>query len=197
MTLSTRLAIPLAAALTLSGCLSFGPKPPPTLIRLQPAETAPADAGSALAPGRAVTVMVPSVPAELSVLRVPVRSGTAALAYLENAQYADAPARLFRDLLMESIRARTGRPTLEGRDYHLAPGARLSTRIDQFAVDADGSKVDMVVDAVLQTQGTAPPTTRRFEAHVPIAAVDAASVSPILGQAANQVAQQIADWVGR
>jgi cholesterol transport system auxiliary component len=39
--------------------------------------------------------------------------------------------------------------------------------------------------------------TRRFEARVPVAVADAANVSPALNQAANEVATQVAAWIGR
>ncbi|USI74092.1 ABC-type transport auxiliary lipoprotein family protein [Sphingomonas morindae] len=189
-------ALALAALALLPGCVSFGPKPPPSLIRFAPAAMAPADAGAPLTPARAVTVMVPTTPNELAAPRVPVRSGAADLAYLKDAQYADSPARLFRDLLMETIRARTGRPALEGRDYHLAGGSVLNSRIDTLSVDAGQRRVDLVVDAVLKTPNQ-DAMTRRFEAHVPVTAVTAPAVTPALSQAANDVAVQIADWVGR
>jgi cholesterol transport system auxiliary component len=32
---------------------------------------------------------------------------------------------------------------------------------------------------------------------VPVAAIDAVNAGPALGQAANQVAAEVADWVGR
>jgi cholesterol transport system auxiliary component len=38
--------------------------------------------------------------------------------------------------------------------------------------------------------------TRRFEARVPLASIDGASVPPALNQAANQVAAEVAAWLG-
>jgi cholesterol transport system auxiliary component len=38
---------------------------------------------------------------------------------------------------------------------------------------------------------------RRFEARVPVAKIDAEQAGPALSQAANQVAAQVADWVGK
>ena len=38
---------------------------------------------------------------------------------------------------------------------------------------------------------------RRFEARVPIAAIEANAASQGINQAANQVAGQVADWVGK
>lgn len=200
-TFPLRLALVAGLAAPLAGCITLGTKPPPTLIRLTAAQQAPAGAGVPIDPDATLTVMVPSAPAEVAVTRVPVRSGAADLSYLKDALYADVPTKLFRDLLLDVIRARTGRTTLEGRDYHLAGGPRLTGRVDTLAVDAGRRTVDMVFDAVLQRPGPegTPPTatTRRFEAHVPVSAVDAASVTPALSQAANEVAVQVADWVGR
>ncbi len=39
-------------------------------------------------------------------------------------------------------------------------------------------------------------TTQRFEARVPAATPDAAGVGPALNQAANQIAADVARWVG-
>ncbi len=130
--------LPLTA---LAGCISLGPKTPAELMRLTPAQTAPADTGEAIAAGRAVTVSYPLAPMELSAVRVPVRSGQTTLAYVKDATWADTPTHLFRDLLAETIRARTDRPVLDPRDYHLAPGLRLTGRIQQFGLDGDTMQV--------------------------------------------------------
>ncbi len=191
--LSLLAGLPLLA---LAGCLSFGEKPPPELIRLTSAESAPAGTAAAVSAGSAVTVMVPASPAEIATTRVPVRSGDTALAYLKGAQWSDIPARLFRDLLAETIRARTGRPTLDGRDYHLAPGPRLMGRIEQFGLDAGSMQVVMVYDATID-RGENSLETRRFEAHAPARNATEAGVAPGLNSVANQVAGQIVDWMGK
>ncbi len=192
-------SLPLLAALpalALAGCISLGPKTPAELLRLTPVQTAPADTGEAVAAGRAVTVVYPVVPMELSAVRVPVRSGQTTLAYVKDATWADTPAHLFRDLLAETIRARTDRPVLDPRDYHLAPGLRLTGRIQQFGLDADSSQVAMIYDATLQyPDGRI--QTRRFSATAPASAATSAGVAPALNTVANQVAAQVADWVGR
>jgi cholesterol transport system auxiliary component len=53
----------------------------------------------------------------------------------------------------------------------------------------------LVYDAAL-ARGADRVETRRFEARVPVAAVDAASAAPALNQAANQVADEVAAWIG-
>jgi cholesterol transport system auxiliary component len=186
----------LLPALALAGCVSFGPKPPPELLRLTPAQTMPAGQEMPLTAGQSVTVLVPTAPAELSNNRVPVRSGTAQLAYLKGAQWADVPTRLFRDLLAETIRTRTGRPTLDVRDYHLAPGMRLSGRLQSFGLNAGSMQVDVVYDATIQREGNRI-ETRRFEGHAPAASVHEVAVAQALNTAANDVAAQVADWVGK
>ena len=50
-------------------------------------------------------------------------------------------------------------------------------------------------DAIRQV-GNGPVTTQRFEAVVPVADAEPATIAPALNQAANQVARQVADWVG-
>jgi cholesterol transport system auxiliary component len=186
----------LLPALALAGCISLGPKPPAELLRLTPAEQAPAGAGEAVAPGRAVTVMIPFAPSEIANTRVPVHAGNTQLTYVKDAVWGDMPNKLFRDLLAETIRVRTGRPVLDARDYHLAPGMKLSGRLQQFGVDAGAHQAMLVYDATLQ-RSDKQIETKRFTATAPIDAVTNAGVAPGLNTVANQVAQQVADWVGR
>ena len=63
----------------------------------------------------------------------------------------------------------------------------------------DATRRDAVVmfDATLQRNGQTNIEKRRFEARVPVGKIDATTVGPALNQAANQVAQQVSDWVGR
>jgi cholesterol transport system auxiliary component len=196
MTRKIRALAPLTGLAALSGCISLGGKLPPTLLRLTPAQSAPAGDAALLTAGRAVTVMIPTTPTEIATNRVPVRKGQTDLAYVKSAQWSDAPAKLFRDLLAETIRARTGRVTLDPRDYHLAPGTRLAGRIQQFGLDAGSMQVVMVYDATLQRTDSQI-ETRRFEAHAAAGAATEAGVAPGLNSVANQVADQVADWVGR
>ena len=192
---STRLLAALAAAAALSGCLSFGSKPPPFLLRLTP-EAAPAAAARAAPTEQAITVVVPTVGQELNTPRVPVRSaGGTHVAYVENAQWVDQPANLFARLLSETISARTGRVVLDPRQFTFDPGQRLTGSLHTFGIDADAMQAVVVYDAAV-ARGSEAVETRRFEARVPIAAVDAASAADALNRAANQVAGEVAGWVG-
>jgi cholesterol transport system auxiliary component len=186
----------LLAALALPGCVSLTGKVPSSLIRMTPSAMAPAGSPAPVTTGQALTVLIPTAPAEIATMRVPVHSGASTLSYVKDAQYADFPARLFRDLLSETIRVRTGRTVLDVRDYHIAPGPKLSGRLVQFGLDSGTMTVVMVYDAILQQDATHS-STQRFEARVPVSAATAGGVAPGLDQAANQVAAQVADWVGR
>jgi cholesterol transport system auxiliary component len=186
----------LALVAVLPGCVSLTGKVPAELIRLTPAATAPAGTAEPLTNGKAITVLVPTTPAEIATMRVPVRFGASRLSYVKDAQYADFPARLFRDVLAETIEVRTGRPAIDIRDYHLAPGPKLSGRIIEYGLDSGSMNVVMIFDALLQHDATHT-DTQRFEAHVPVSAATEAGVAPALDQAANDVAAKVADWVGR
>jgi cholesterol transport system auxiliary component len=183
----------LAAALAVSGCLSFGAKPPPTLMRLT-SDVQPGAAARTAGPGAAITVVPPSVPAELNTPRVPVRTGTTQVAYVKDAQWVEAPNILFARLLSATIAGRTGRVVLDPKQFTFDPGQRLTGTLQAFGLDADRMEAVLVYDAAVSRGDSV--ETRRFEAHVPVAALDAASAPAALNQAANQVAAEVAAWVG-
>jgi cholesterol transport system auxiliary component len=190
----TRPFLALAAALAVSGCLSFGAKPPPTLMRLT-ADAQPAAAGRTGSAGEAITVVPPSAPAELATPRVPVRTGATQVAYLKDAQWVEAPGFLFARLLSDTIAARTGRIVLDPKQFTFDPGQRLTGTLQAFGLDADRMEAVLVYDAAV-SRGNDAVETKRFEARVPVPALDAASAPAALNQAANQVATEVAAWVG-
>ncbi|WP_230482563.1 ABC-type transport auxiliary lipoprotein family protein [Sphingomonas sp. Leaf21] len=189
--------IVLLAALPLAGCISFGAKPPPSLLTLQ-AQSAPTvgqtqDSGQ----GKSITIAVPSAPQELATARVPVQEDATSIAYVKNAQWAEPPTRLFARLMADTLTARAGRVVLSARDSIGDPGDRLGGELRQFGMDATRREAVVMFDASLQRDGQTGIEKRRFEARVPVGRIDADSVGPALNQAANQVAQQVSDWVGR
>jgi cholesterol transport system auxiliary component len=189
----TRPFLALAAALAVSGCLSFGAKPPPTLMRLtSDAQLAPSSRTAAA--GQAITVVPPSAPAELLTVRVPVRTGATQVAYVKDAQWVEVPTILFARLLSETIAAKSGRVVLDPKQFTFDPGQRLTGTLQTFGLDADRMEAVLVYDAAV-SRGTSV-ETRRFEARVPVPALDAASAPAALNQAANQVATEVAAWVG-
>ena len=184
-----------ALTLTLSGCLSFGAKPPPTLMRLTAADARTAAAGRTSPTGSAITVVIPTVAQELRTPRVPVRTGATQVAYLKDAQWVEAPSALFGRLLSETIAAKTGRVVLDPKQFTFDPGVRLAGTLETFGLQGDTMEAVAVYDAAL-ARGADAVETRRFEARVPVAALDAASAAPALNEAANRVAAEVASWVG-
>lgn len=190
----SKILLPLGLALALSGCFSLGGKVPDSLLRLTATSTVPAQTSRTGTTREAVTVLAPSTPQELRTPRVPVQTGTT-VAYLKDAQWVEMPGSLFGRLLSETIAARTGRVVLDPTQFAFDPGLRLTGQLQQFGIDAETNEAVVVYDAAL---ARAPDTveTRRFEARVPVAAVDAANAGAGLNQAANQVAAEVAGWIG-
>jgi cholesterol transport system auxiliary component len=186
------LAVPLSLAL--ASCISFGAKPPATLMRLT--AEAQSTAASRTAPtAQAITVVPPSVPQELATPRVPVRTGTTQVAYLAKAQWVEVPSNLFARLLTETIAARTGRVVLDPKQFTFDPGQRLTGSLQAFGLHADTMEAVIIYDAAL-ARGAEAVETRRFEARVPVAAIDAVSAPDALNRAANQIATEVAAWIG-
>lgn len=192
---SRTLLFAAGAALTLSGCISFGSKPPPFLLRLTPAQEQPAGTARTASAGQAITVVLPIVSQELMTPRVPVHSGANQVAYLKDAQWVEMPNALFSRLVSETIAVRTGRVVLDPRQFSLDPGVRLTGTLQSFGLDADRMEAVVVYDAAL-ARGADAVQTRRFVARAPLAAIDAASAAAALNQAANQVAGDVAAWIG-
>lgn len=196
-TIKTALALTLAAA-PLAGCISFGAKPPPSLLTLTATAQPPVGQDQSSASGQPITIEVPASPQSLATVRVPVQTGPTELAYVDKAQWPEPPARLFARLMADTITARSGRVVLSGIQAVNDPGARLGGELRTFGIDAATHEAVVTFDASLirlSTKGTV--DKRRFEARVPVTSIDADSVGAPLNAAANQVAAQVADWVGR
>lgn len=195
--MKTRILALLLAPTMLAGCVSFGAKVPPQLLRLSPSTAAPATAGEVLGKGIGVSVSYPTAPVELANNRVPVRLNATELAYVKNAQWIDSPGHLFRDLLAETITVRTGRPTMTPREASLIQGPRLGGRLTAFGIDATSNQASVIYDATLvRVDGQV--ETRRFTAQAPVSGtITESSAGAAINTAANDVAVQVADWVGR
>lgn len=183
-------------ALALSGCVSLGGgDPPESLLTLTPASTAPAGTAAQASQASAIALVEFEAPASLDVTRVPVQVNDTELAYLKDAVWVEKPARLFRRLIAETIRARSGRVVIDGDDPGVLAVDRLQGTLRQFGYDAPSGSVVVVFDAVRAGSGSSI-VTRRFEARVSGVTPDVVGVGPALNQAANDVAGQVADWVG-
>lgn len=185
----------LAPALLLGGCLNLGGDVPDSLLTLTPAAMAPAGSGASGARGEALVLTEFEVPQALDVTRVPVQVNDTEIAYLEDAVWVERPARLFRRLIAETVRARSNRVVIDGDDPGALASDRLQGTLRAFGYDARSREAVVTFDAVRNSANSAV-VTRRFEARVPVAAPETGFVGPALNQAANDVAGQVADWLG-
>ena len=183
----------LFATALLAGCINLGGKAPKRLIALTPAAVAPVGSSTSTTAADALVVLDPIAERRLDVQRVPVQIDDANVAYLKDATWVERPARQFRRLVAETIRARGGRLVLEG-DAEGMGKVVLSGRLLDMGYDARSQSVVVRFDAQREEGGTI--RTRRFEASVPGVAAKAEAVAPALNKAANEVAAQVAEWVG-
>lgn len=196
--LGTGIALTLAAALSgcsLGGLLGGGGKPPVSLVTLTPEAAEPAQIARTVAAGQAVTINIPTVPKELAAVRVPVQVSPTDIQYVTNLTLVDTPDRLFQGLLAETVRRTTGRVVLDPGQTNLDPGVTVSGQLQKFGYDASTGQVTVTYDASMATAGAAKVETRRFTASAP-ADGTAPSVGPALNRAANQVALDVAKWIG-
>ena len=99
--------------------------------------------------------------------------------------------------MSDTIAAKTGRVVLSTAQSFSDPGARLSGELRNFGFDGSTSEAVVTFDGALIRGGDANKVEKkRFEARVPVSPIDYTTVGPALNQAANQVAGEVADWVG-
>jgi cholesterol transport system auxiliary component len=142
-----------------------------------------------------VTVTTPTIPKELMAVRVPVQVNYVDVQYVTNVQLVDTPDRLFQRLLSETIRRTTNRVVLDPNQASLDPGLVVTGILQRFGYDAATRQVVVTYDGSLSTAGGNRVETRRFTASAP-ADGTAATVPAALNRAANQVALDVAKWVG-
>lgn len=194
------LALLAPALLALAGCVSLGGgTPPESLLTLDPAARPAAGSGATAGretTGRAILVQLPDTPAKLDVLRLPVTIDDTRLAYLEDTFWVEKPARLFRRLIGETLRARGTALVIDNDDTPILADATLRGTLLELGYDARTSEVVVQFDAVrTETGGRA--VSRRFEAREGGVAATNAAVGPALNRAANRVAVEVADWVAQ
>jgi len=186
----------VAALVPLAGCIRFGASPPPSLLtiapQVQPAVGAPQNSAGA----RSIVVELPATPQSIAGTRVPVQATDTSIAYVKDAQWAEPPARLFARLLSDTLTARAKMVVLSPAQSFDAPSAMLGGELRSFGVDAVQRQAVVIYDASFTPTGKTSVDKQRFEARVPVTAIDAAQAGSALSQAANQVAQQVSDWVG-
>lgn len=191
------IAIGLLAALPLAGCISFGATPPDTLLKLEATSQVPVGQTQNSATAKSIVIGVPVTPQSLATQRVPVATSATSVAYVKDAQWTEPPSRLFARVVSDTVSARTGRVVLSPVQAVAEANDDLEGELRTFGLDAATREAVVTFDGALQRAGQPATEKRRFEARVPVAAIDAASAGPALNQAANQVAAEVADWIGR
>ena len=189
-----KLSAAAASLLSLAGCFG-GAAVPDHLLTLTSAEVRPAASPRTAGQGEAITVAVPAVPQALRTNRIPVYVNETTIQYLPEAVWVEQPGALFARVLGETIAARTGRVVLDPSQYSHDPGARLTGTLVKFGLDPAAMQVVIVYDAAI-ARGPTGVITNRFEARVAVAEATPAAVAPALNQAANQLAGEVAAWVG-
>jgi cholesterol transport system auxiliary component len=199
MRLTTKTLASIALAGALAGCslggLLGGGKPPTTLQTLTPEAADPGPMTRTVNAGQAVTIGLPIVSKELRTVRVPVQLSPTDIQYVTNLQWVDTPDKLFQALLAETVRRTTNRVVLDSHQTALDPGLVVSGALERFGYDAASGQVVVVYDASLSTEGGTHVEARRFTGTAPSDG-SAATVGPALNRAANQVAADVAKWIG-
>lgn len=185
----------LTAAFLLSGCVSFGAKPPSQLLTLDAAQKVPSGASRVAGGGRTLIVADPDAPKMLDTVRVPVQLGPTSVAYVTKVQWADTPRHLFRRLLAETISATTDRVVLDSGQFSGDGGQRLSGELVAFGLDAASNNAVVTYDAVLTTPNGVALARQRFTASQPVGGkIEAGTIGAPINVAANKVAADVAAW---
>jgi cholesterol transport system auxiliary component len=191
-----RTTLIFGAAILLGGCsLGLTSKAPKFLLTLTSTASPAANEGVLVQAGDSLTVAVPLAPQSIATTRLPVAQGQTAIAFVKDAIWVEPPPRLFQRLLSETIRAKTGRPVLDPRQFSMVSGATLSGQLLRFDIEEKGARAVVIYDATISGERDRPVRTRRFEARVPAGTIDARSAGDALNRAANEVAAQVADWL--
>lgn len=185
----------LSLLLALPACISLGGKPPESLLTLSPEARAPVGPGVTAGADRPVIAVLPiDTAAKLDVLRVPVTVTDTELAYLQEAFWVEKPARLFRRLVGETIRARGAAMVVDSDEAAMLATVTIRGTLIDMGYEAQSSSAVVRFDAVrIDRNGTV--ATRRFEARETGVVAEPRAVGAALNAAANRVAGEVADWV--
>jgi cholesterol transport system auxiliary component len=184
-------------AVCLTGCIGLGGKTPPFLLTLD-ADAVPTSGGARTAAEAAtLTILIPTAPQKLRTTRIPVQQDDSSVTYVKDAQWVEAPQRLFQRLVSETVAARTARVVLDEGQYLTAPGEQLAGQLMEFGIDARSNEAVVVYQAMLVSAGGKTVTQRRFEVREPLATkIEAKPAGEALARAANKVAVDVAAWLG-
>lgn len=179
----------------LAGCVSFTNEAPPSMLVLTASNSVSGGTARSASANEALVILVPEVPRKLDTNRVPVQIDDSSIAYIKDAFWADKPARLMQWLLSETVAAKSGRLILNEVDAGNKAHQFISGSLLEFGVDTATNEAVVIYDAVKLVRGQ-PTEKRRFEARQSVSKVAPAPVGAALNDAANEVAIQVADWIG-
>lgn len=151
-------------------------------------------ADAAIDPASAISVAVPTTPAALQTLRIPVTLSDTEIQYVQSASWSEQPNILFQRLLADTLMAQ-GISIIDLRSTGRTASRRLTGQLQHFGVDLrDGRRVHIRYDATLS--GPAHVHQRRFQQMVDIHGMTSAEIVTALNTAANAMAGEVADWIG-
>ncbi|ASK88334.1 ABC-type transport auxiliary lipoprotein family protein [Sphingorhabdus sp. SMR4y] len=186
----------LAMTAALSACVSFGgAEPPPSLLTLSPDQRLSAGAVRSGPQTGSLVVALPAAPQKLNTIRVPVQTTGTGIAYLKDAVWVDKPARLFQDLLSETIAANNNRLVLTATEAGGNAQTYITGELIDFGLDGPSLTVTVTYDAVKMVADK-PVEKKRFQASEKVFAAEPNPVGEGLNRAANTVATEVAEWVG-
>ncbi|WP_310497711.1 ABC-type transport auxiliary lipoprotein family protein [Sandarakinorhabdus sp.] len=191
---------PVLLILALSGCGPLvqigGNTPAPEALLTLSAAAVPRPYGGPAAVGETLSVAVPSVPAVLQTLRLPVTTSSVETSYLAGASWAEQPARQFQRVLADTLTA-DGQAVIDARTGAVPAARQLTGTLRSFGLDVSGAAVVRVrYDAQLAgPRGNGSVAIRRFDTEEPVSSQTPAAVAAALNRAANRVAADVAAWV--
>jgi cholesterol transport system auxiliary component len=180
--------------LGLGGCLG-GSKAPAELLTLTPTQPVAVGTTRSASAGQTLAILTPSVPRAVNTRRIPVYVNAITIEYLVGATWVEEPQELFRRLLAEAVSSRTGLLVLDPNNFAAEAGTTLSGQLLQFGFDPTRMEAVVVYEAAVARSGQ-PLRTQRFEGRQAVTGQTAALIAPALNQASNQVAEQVAAWIG-
>ena len=187
--------IGIGACLAVSGCVSFGNKSEATALLTLTANASVADGTSRSGERKdALVVLLPETPRKLDTARIPVQVDASSVAYLKGAVWADKPAKLWQELLAETIAARTNRLVLNNFDAGGKEQSQLSGVLMEFGIDAATNEVVIIFDAVKHMDSKSV-EKKRFAIRRSVPAIEAKAAGDALNEAANQLADEVTDWI--
>lgn len=190
-----RAALMLVSTVLLSGCVKLGGKAPAQLLSLTATAQQADDATRNVERAELISISLPFVSQALAQPRVAVSQGAVVTAYVKDGAWSEAPARMFREVLAQTVQARSNLVVIDPRQIANRPGRQVSGHLRAFQIDADKQQAHVIYDALMIKGDPGVVTTRRFEAWEPVSAIEPVPSGVALNKAANVIAGEVAAWV--